>query len=153
KDPALKDVAKAWDEIAKIQKVRAALIKEYTLIEAAHGFWSLHFNYARTLVRAADELTKPNEKRLQGYTDSDLPSLKTGLFAQRPIYDDLEQLKLADALTWMAEQLGPNHALMKKVLQGKSPRERAAALTTGTKLGDVKVRRELFEGGKKAVDA
>jgi hypothetical protein len=153
KNPELRDVAKAWDEIAKIQKTRAALIRDYTLLEAGHGFWSLPFNYARSLVRAADELAKPNEKRLQGYTDSDLPSLKVALFAQRPIYDDLEQLKLADALTWMAEQLGPNHAVVTKVLQGKSPRHRAAELVNGTKLDKVATRKELFEGGKKAVDA
>ena len=42
---------------------------------------------------------------------------------------------------------------MQKVLAGKSPRERAYELISGTKLRDVEVRKKLFEGGKAAVDA
>ncbi len=41
---------------------------------------------------------------------------------------------------------------MKKVLAGKSPRDRAAELIHGTKLKDVAVRKQLAEGGLKAID-
>ena len=42
---------------------------------------------------------------------------------------------------------------MKKVLAGKSPVDRARELITGTKLKNVAVRKKLYEGGKKAVEA
>ena len=42
---------------------------------------------------------------------------------------------------------------MQKVLAGKSPQERAAELVKGTKLKDVALRKKLYEGGKKAIDA
>src|SRR5262245_42633694 len=51
KHPELKDAAKAWDTIAKVQKVRAANIRDYTLLEAGAGFNSTLFGYARTLLR------------------------------------------------------------------------------------------------------
>src|SRR5262249_1828099 len=144
-DPELKDVAKVWKDVAAVQKVRAKLIREYTLLEAGHAFWALPFNYARSLLRAAEEKTKPNEKRLQGYTETDLPALGRQLLAQRPIYDDMETLKLADSLTWLAEALGAGHPLVKKVLAGKSPRDRAAELVQGSKLKDVSARKALWE--------
>ena len=43
--------------------------------------------------------------------------------------------------------------MVKKVLAGKSPRDRAFELVSGTKVKDVAVRKKLFEGGKAAVDA
>src|SRR5262249_20592512 len=64
KNPELKDLAGAWDVIAKVQKTRAANIKKYTMLEAGAGFFTTCFGYARTLVRAAEEFAKPNEQRL-----------------------------------------------------------------------------------------
>ena len=42
---------------------------------------------------------------------------------------------------------------VKKALAGKSPDERAKELIDGTKLDDVAVRKQLYEGGEAAVDA
>jgi hypothetical protein len=49
--------------------------------------------------------------------------------------------------------MGANDPLVVKVLDGKSPQERASELVRGTKLRDVAVRKQLGEGGKAAVDA
>ena len=48
------------------------------------------------------------------------------------------------------ELKGADDALVKKVLAGKSPRQRAAELVAGTQLKDVAVRKQLAEGGVKA---
>jgi hypothetical protein len=53
----------------------------------------------------------------------------------------------------LAEQLGGNHELVAKVLQGKSPRQRAAELIAGTKLADVAERKKLAAGGQAAIAA
>jgi hypothetical protein len=153
KNPELKDLAGAWDTIAKIQKVRAANAKRYNMLEAGMGFNSPLFGYARTLVRAAEELAKPNEKRLEEFGESNKESLQIRLFSKRPLYKDFEVAKLGDSLGWLCEQLGYKDPLVQKVLGGKAPHERAAELVMGTKLFDVEARKQLYDGGQKAVDA
>jgi hypothetical protein len=153
KDPKWKDVAGAWNRVAEAEKTRAANIRRYTVLEAAAGFNSDLFGIARTLLRGAEERAKPNGERLREFRDSNLESLQLTLFSDEPLYDDYEIVKLADALTFLAEQLGSNDALVKGVLAGKSPQERAVELVKGTKVKDVKVRKELWQGGEKAVAA
>jgi hypothetical protein len=53
----------------------------------------------------------------------------------------------------MCEIVGYNDPLVKKILAGKSPNERAAEILNGTKLFDVAERQKLFKGGKKAITA
>lgn len=153
KDPKLKDAVDAWDRIAKAQEVLKQNLKPYTVLERAAGFNTNYFGLARTLVRAAEERPKPNTERLREFSEARLESLKQELFSEEPLYEDFEQVKLADSLTWLTEQLGVNNELVKKVLDGKSPRDRATELVQKTKLKDVKYRQKLFEGGQKAIDA
>jgi hypothetical protein len=153
KDPKLKDLAGAWDTLADLMKIRKANIKKYGLLEGGSGFFTNYFNIARTLVRAGDEYAKPNELRLSEFNDSSKKSLEQKLFSEAPIYVDLEMAKLADALTFLCEVLGYEDKLVQDVLAGKSPRQRAAALITGTKLGDVAERKKLYSGGKAAIAA
>jgi hypothetical protein len=150
-NPKFKNFDSAWDRIAKAQSVRRKYIAPYTMLEAGQGLYSTLFGYARTLVRAAEELPKPNEKRMAGFTDSDLEPLKFRLFSKVPVFDDFEILKLADSLTWMCEVMGYKNKTVQKILAGKSPRERAAELVNGSTLKDPAERKRLFEGGEKAV--
>jgi hypothetical protein len=151
-DPKLKDAKGAWDRVAEAQKVRRQHLRQYTVLEGGAGFNSTLFQIGRTLVRWGEEKDKPSSDRLREFRDSNLPSLKLQLFSEEPIYDNYERAKLADSLTFLAEQLGYENELVKKVLDGKSPEERAGELIRGTKLKDVKLREKLFEGGTKAVE-
>jgi hypothetical protein len=152
-DESLKDARTAWERIAKAQKIRTANIHKYTLLEGAAGFNSELYSIARTLLRAAEELPKPNNQRLREFRDSNLESLQLELFSPAPIYDDYEHVKLTDALMFLAGELGYENELVKKVLADKSPSERAFELIKGTKLKNVKLRKKLYEGGQKAVEA
>jgi hypothetical protein len=153
RDDKLKAARTAWDRIAEAQKVRAAHIRKYTVLEGGAGFNNELFTIARTLVRAAEELPRPNTDRLREFRESNLKSLKLQLFSEEPLYDGYEIVKLADALTFLTAQLGHGNELVQKVLAGKSPQERAVELVKGTKLKDVELRKKLFDGGKPAVDA
>ena len=73
---------------------------DYNLLEQGQAFQSTAFGIARTLVRLAAETAKPNADRLREYRESNLESLKQGLFSKAPIYDDLETAKLADSLSY-----------------------------------------------------
>ncbi len=143
----------AWDAIAKAHGNYPTYIKDRRIFEQMGGFNSTQFGFARTLVRLAEENAKPNAERLPEYTDSRRASLELGLYSPAPIYADFEKLKLADSLAFMVELLGADNALVKQVLNGKSPEARAAEMIDGTKLADVDYRKELAKGGKAAIDA
>ncbi|HMB83385.1 MAG TPA: S46 family peptidase, partial [Terriglobales bacterium] len=142
-----------WQEISNATKVNREIYDPLTYVERMRGFSSELTIYARTLVRVAEEKSKPNGDRLREYRDSALPSLEQELFSAAPIYKNLETATLAVSLAQMQEALGPEDAAVKASLGGKSPEAAAKALIAGTKLEDVTVRKQLYEGGKAAVDA
>ena len=149
----VKNAGKAFDTIAAAEKIRATLVKDAGLLANGSAFNTSFFGIARTLLRAADEKPKAAKDRLPEFGDAKLPSLEFALFSEEPHYDDFEILKLADSLTMMANHYGANDDMVKKILAGKSPRERAFELVSGTKVKDVGFRKKLYEGGKTAVDA
>jgi hypothetical protein len=153
RNPQLKDVTGAWERIEQAQKIISENATKYNLLEVGHAFHGNLFDIARTLVRAAEERGKPNGERLREFVESARESLEFQLFSEEPLYDDFEQLNLADSLTWLVSHLGYNHELVQKILAGKSPRDRAAELVTGTKVKDVAVRKKIYAEGKAALDA
>jgi len=143
----------AWEAIANAHKNYPSYIRDRRIFEQAGGFNTALFGFARTLVRLADENAKPNAQRLPEYTDARRASLELALYSPAPIYSDFEKLKLADSLGFMVELLGADNALVKQVLAGKSPEERANEMIDGTKLADVEYRKQLAKGGQDAIAA
>ena len=109
--------------------------------------------FARTIVRATTEKQKPSNQRIRGFQDSALPTLEQRLFSTAPVYKSLDSVQLAESLAEMQEQMGASNDVVMMALAGKSPDDRAAELIAGTKLDDVTVRKQLYEGGKATVDA
>jgi hypothetical protein len=144
----------AFDSFAHIREAVDTDRNNYNAYQAYERFAyrSDLFNLARTLVRAAAERAKPNRERLPAYRDSSLPTLEFRLFSGRPYYPDLEQLFLQDALEQLVAQFG-SEPLVKTLLAGKSPRERAAELVRGTQLEGIAYRRKLYAGGEAAIAA
>src|ERR1051325_9553775 len=152
-DPKLKaEYGGAWDQVANAFKAYRPMYLEFRFLEAGLAFNSHLFGYARDLLRLSEERTKPNADRLREYRESNLESLKQELYSEAPIYDDLETVMLADSLSHWVE-VAPNDPILRQVLGGKSPSERASELVRGTKLKDPAFRKQLGEGGKAAVDA
>ncbi|RLS26381.1 MAG: S46 family peptidase, partial [Planctomycetota bacterium] len=82
KDAKLADAKTAWDKVTVSEKIRAELIKPYTVLEGAAGFNCEIFGIARTLVRAAEEKPKKNQERLREFRDSALESMELQLFSE-----------------------------------------------------------------------
>ena len=143
----------AWDAIAKAHQAYPSYIRERRIFDQAGGFNTSLFGIARTLVRLAAESSKPNAERLPEFTDARRASLELALYSPAPVHDDFEKLKLADSLGFMVELLGADNALVKQILNGKTPEARANELIEGTKLKDVAFRKELAAGGIKAIEA
>jgi hypothetical protein len=146
-----KEYGEAWDTIAKGRKALPGYFLEYQFLEGAAGFNIELFGYAREIVRMTAEDAKPDAERLPEYTSARRASLEQALYSPAPIYDDLEKLRLADSLAFMRDELGADHALVKRALDGKTPEARAAELIDKSKLKDVAYRKQLAQGGAKAV--
>ncbi len=143
----------AFDAVARSQATLKEIRKPLRYVEQGGGFQGELFHHARALLRGGDERPKPNEKRLREYRDSALPALTQSLFSTAPIYPEFEIFELAFSLTKLRENLGADDAFVKKVLGKKSPEELATEVVKGTKLADPALRKQLWEGGKAAVDA
>ncbi|HKP02399.1 MAG TPA: S46 family peptidase [Chthoniobacterales bacterium] len=154
----------AYDRIKQAQEATAKVLPVYYYFEQSRGrpsagyrapraFNSTLFQYARRVLRHGDEMPKPNGERFPEFRDSYKESLELELFSSSPIYDDYEILKLTDSLTDVMTRFGANDPLVQKVLAGKSPVNRATELVSGTKLKDVAVRKQLYNGGASAVSA
>jgi Peptidase S46 len=145
-----------WDEIARAMKLQRDIYPQLTYLERMRGFVLGSSGLpvtARTLVRAAEEKPKPNADRLREFRDSALPSLEQQLFSTEPVYKNLETVILADSLAEMQDKLGKDNPDVQKVLNGKSPAEAAKDMIAATKLDDVAVRKQLYEGGEAAIEA
>jgi hypothetical protein len=164
KDAKWKGTLASYDRIKKAQDETAKIMPVYSYYEtfrgkqgssyrAPRGFNNTLFKYARRLLRAGDERPKPNGERFAEFRDSNKESFELDLFSTEPVYDDLEQVMLTDSLSDLATRFGSTDPLVQKVLAGKSPTARAAELIKGTKLKDVAVRKQLYEGGAAGVTA
>jgi hypothetical protein len=153
KDPKLAaEVGNPWRDIAKAQLHEKELYFRYYDLESRAAYLSKLFEYARGLVRAAQERPKPNGERLREFTDSRLALSAKTLLDPQPVYPELEQLKLAFWLTKLRENLTVDSPDTRLFLGKESPETLAARLAT-SKLGDPAVREALWEGGLQAVQA
>lgn len=141
----------AFDQIARAEAEERSFSTRLRMLEGAEGFATGLFGIARTLLRAAEESEKPDGERLRGFQESSRVSLELDLFSDEPVYKDLEALRLENSLTVLCAKLGADDPTVVAVLDGKSPRERAAEWIGGTGLDEVAARRKLYEGGKQAV--
>ena len=135
-----------YQEIEDALEVYRKIYNDYYLIGAGRAFNTRLFDIAETIHRYKQETKKPSGERLREFRDSNLDSLKQGLFSEAPLYKDLETAKLADSLSFLVELRGADDPLVQKILAGKSPGVRASELIRGTNLEVVENRRKALEG-------
>ncbi|HYC75310.1 S46 family peptidase [Brevundimonas sp.] len=152
--------ADPWSELAAVQPVARELYPAMALLEGGTGMGTTSpggnsqlFSWARTLVRGAQEREKPSAERLPEYADSRLAAVQSGLFAERPVYPSLEQVRLEWWLSKTREWLTVDDPRVRGLLGRESPEGLSARLVEGTTLADPAVRRALWEGGLAAVEA
>jgi len=152
-DPKNAGAADPWDEIAQAIKVQQSIYLNLTYLERMRGFSSRLSQLARVLVRAGVEKAKPNPDRMREFRDSNLPSLEQQLFSTEPVYKNLDIALFSDSLGEMQAALGQDNPDVQLVLRGKTPADAARDIITNTKLDDVAVRKQLYEGGEAAIAA
>ena len=137
--------------VAAWGRVREAQVEKRKLLGQSVSFRSSLFQIAMDLVLIAAEDQKPIEDRLSGFTEASRDSLLRSLLSTAPIYEDLEQVKLADEISLWVEKRGADDELVQRVLDGKSPRQLAAFLVNQTELLPVENRQKVLDGGQKAI--
>ncbi|MGH9577697.1 MAG: S46 family peptidase, partial [Terriglobales bacterium] len=153
-----KDLETALKETEKAMATHRQIYLPYMFLErtsaagAPGGFRGELGFLARRLVRTAAERARPNEQRLREYRDSALPSLEQALFSTAPVYKSLETAILADSLAEMRDHMGAGSVTIERILKGKDPAEVAREAIASTRLDDVAVRRQFYEGGAKAIE-
>lgn len=138
-----------WSEVSKAVEAYRALYIPFRYSEPSGDL----YGYAQELVMAAKERARPDAERLPGYTDSALPLLEKQLLDKRPIYPWLDKLQMSWSLSKAREYLGADDPDSKLLLGAESPEQLADRLVSKTSLADPEVRRKLWEGGLKAVEA
>lgn len=149
-----------WTTLTGVQPILRESYPAYALLEGGTGIGttpvgggSQLFLWARTLVRGAQERGKPSAERLPEFADSRLAGVQSGLFAERPVYPGLEQVRMEWWLSKTREWLTVDNANVRALLGQESPEGLSARLIEGTKLADPAVRRALWEGGVAAIEA
>ena len=140
-----------WEQIQSAVVRERALYLPHTFIEGGAGFNSILFRYARLLLRGAAERAKPNVARLREYTDASLPRIEQQLYAQVPVYAEVEALTMSFSLQRMQEWLGPDYPLVRRLLARDSAESLATRVVAESRLGDAAERRRLWEGGEPAL--
>jgi hypothetical protein len=149
-----------FNDLAAIQPIVRELYAPYALLEGGTGIGTTSvaggsqlFLWARALVRGAQERAKPSDQRLPEFADSRLAAARTALFAEKPVYPELEQIRMEWWLSKTREWLTVDSPYVKPLLGRESPEQLSARVVSGTKLADPAVRRALWEGGLAAIQA
>jgi hypothetical protein len=152
--------ADPWGALSAVQPSVRELYVPMALLEGgtgvgttAPGGGSVLFAYARTLVRAAQERAKPSAERLPEFGDARLGQVENGLMAQRPVYPELEQVRMEWWLSKTREWLTVDDPRVRTLLGAEAPEGLSARLVEGSTLADPAVRRALWDGGLEAIQA
>jgi hypothetical protein len=139
----------AWDAIVEAEKKAVTRFREQLFRTVNSQF----ANIAMNIVQSVAEVKKADGERLAGYHEAQLDSLKYRMFSPAPLYPAFEIARLAGSLEDSLAELGPDDPYLRIVLDGRTPKDAAAALVNGTKLADAALRRKLVDGGEAAVTA
>ena len=145
--------ADPWTTLSAVQDDVRRLYPAYALLVARAGGGSTLYGWAETLVRAAQERDKPSAERLPEYADTRLGGIESRLLADRPVYADLEQVRMEWWLSKSREWLTVDDPRIRTLLGRESPEGLSERLIAGTTLADPAARKALWEGGLPAIMA
>jgi hypothetical protein len=154
-----KELGDAWDVIEKSLEVARQIDAERNFIANAAGLNSTLFTQARMMVRNAYTPPAAGAAGRGGRGGQGAPAGMPGGApgggrggAQGAVNLQREKLNLTESLAFMQQHLGADHAVVKRILAGKTPEARAAELVDGTRITDTEIRNLLTAGGKATID-
>ena len=148
-----KELGDAWNVIEKSLDVARQIDAERNFIANAAGLNSTLFAQARELVRSAyaPQSAGASGRGAGGRGGQAGPGGGRG-GAQPAVNLQREKINLTESLAFMQKHLGADHAIVKRILAGKTPEARATELVDGCRLTDSEIRSLLRAGGKATID-
>jgi hypothetical protein len=143
-----KAYGEVWEQIGAAYRVLPSMAARIAFSELKPSRLG---TIASQLVRYAEEMKKPNDKRYDEFRDSKLDSFMFGLMSPAPIYPEMEEAVLAAWLEEGLKTLGPNDPFIEAALGGSTPAAVAKQGVSGTRLGNVALRYSLRLGGADAI--
>ena len=141
-----------WADMTAAQEAARRLFVREMVVE-----WgppdSVLFVYARDLVRAAEERSKPSAARLPEFADNELSSREQEVLGQHDIEPKLKRIEMEFWLSKAREYLGADDPDVRLLLGRESPEGLADRLVGGTRLADPAFRKALWDGGLAAVQS
>lgn len=134
-----------WSAIATAMNRYHALVTRYRILEQSWGFESRLFDYARMLVRGAEERDKANNRRLREFRDANLPQVKQALFSDVPVSPDYEELMFGWSLAKFRAALGADDPLVRRLLGNASPEQVARTAIEGSRLDSSSERHRMWD--------
>jgi hypothetical protein len=149
-DPVLQEKYGAvWDEIAGAQLELATFATQ----SRYYGFTGSELlGHAIDLVRLARQGALLEADRLPGWDSDRLERTRAGLLRDRRVDPELERMQLVAWLAGARRELGPEDALVRGLLRGRTPEAAADFLLESSQLMDAAGRTALVEGGLDAVE-
>jgi hypothetical protein len=139
-----RDYGDAWNRIELAYRELPGKAKQLAFATLAPSRLG---SMASTLVRYAEEIPKPNDRRYEEFQESKLETLKFSLLSPAPMYPDLEEANLAGWLAEAEKILGPSDPFVRAALSGSTPAEAARIAVRGTTLADAAARKTLLDSG------
>ena len=129
------------------------IYKPLYYLDGLAGFRGTLADDARTIVRAAEQRRSRATSVSAAIRTRRCLRWSSGCFLRARFTSRWKKFNWPTAWLRCSRFWAPNDASVKTALAGKSPEERAKEVIDGTKLDDVAVRKQLYEGGQQAVDA
>ena len=159
------ELGNAWDAIDKSIEVARQIDAERNFITNAAGLNSTLFAQARQMVRAAYAPAPAGGRGGPAGGRGGAPAGGRGGGAPQtaaqpapqgaaPAAFNLqrEKINLTESLAFMQKYLGPDHAIVKRILGDKTPEARANELIDRTRITDPEIRALLVAGGRATID-
>ncbi|HMA19702.1 MAG TPA: S46 family peptidase, partial [Gemmatimonadaceae bacterium] len=154
-DPKMReDYGGVYDAIANAQRELAS----FDVPRRYRGFGptlgqggSRLFTMASQLVRLPRESSLPDAERLTIYRGNGATAIRTALLSAQPVDTAYERIAIASQLAAAKSELPADDPFLAATLNGRTPEQAAAALVSGTRVGDVAFRRSLVDGSAAAV--
>ena len=138
-----------WNEIDEITNLKKERFNQ-TFYRSINS--STLARTALTIIRYGEEIQKDDKDRLDGYHDSELERRKFRLLSPAPIYKDLDEVNLVDLFHTVKKKLGTDDEFVQALIGNKEVEKYANKLIRKTKLDKVEYRKELLDGGTKAIE-
>ncbi len=143
-----KNYAGAW---AKIEASLAKGQQEF----ARQTYRKLHRfglpGIAMAMVLLGEEIQKPDAKRMAGFHESELSRVKFYLLSPQPLHRDLEAVMLELGFRGSLDKLPGDDPFVQMLRGLGEPKQAAESIIGKTRLLDVAFRKELIEGGSRAI--